>query len=79
MSYASQEASYESAPEGQLNDYNGNIDILPDDQVHHLEDGFDLLQSSTNAHSIVDTMLDDPFACSNASSSIPRQPEHHST
>ncbi|MCJ1264668.1 hypothetical protein MMC22_004542 [Lobaria immixta] len=78
-SYASQEASYESALEGQLDDYNGNIDGLPDDQDHSFEDAFDLLQPSTDAYSNVDTTtLGDPFAWSNTTSSIPRQPEHHS-
>lgn len=77
-SYASQEASYESALEGQLDDYNDNIDRFPDGHDRSFEDAFDLLQPSTDAYSNVDTTLGDPFVWSNTTSSSSRQPEHHS-
>lgn len=73
----SEEASFEFALRRQLEDFNGNIDRCPDDQDNSFKEAFDLLQPSIDADCTLDTIMSDPFVESNATRSIPKEPECH--
>lgn len=76
ISYTTEQSSFESAPDGQVSDYDGIIDRLHDDQDRSFEEAFNLSQPSIPADSTVNTIPGNPSVPSNAAEIIPKQPEH---